>query len=103
MCDAMPGLRGSVQLSDFRERKTHPKKSNTKICFLPTSPPFKILCVCVFPTFQREKQPEHKEFQGLKAPSKVDSGMGFLVKSLCLGVFSALKICGICHKGYHQC
>ena len=44
-----------------------PKKSNTKICFLPPSPPFKILCVCVFPTFQREKQAEHKEFRGLKA------------------------------------
>ena len=89
-------MRSLAESTTHRERnKKHPQKSNTKIFSLPLSPPpLKIVCVCIFPAFQGENQkPEHKEFQGLKAPKRRwIQGMGFLVKSLCLGVFSALKL-----------
>ena len=54
----------AVESPRLESEKKRPKKSNTKICFLPPYPPFKILCVCVFPTFQSEKQPENKNFRG---------------------------------------
>ena len=56
----------------LKERKKHPKKSNTKIFFCPPPPPpVKIFCVCIsYLHFKQKTQPEHKEFRGLKAPKK---------------------------------
>ena len=54
------------------ESEKNTQRNLTQRCLFlpPPSPPGKILCVCVFFTFQREKQPEHKEFQGLTAPKR---------------------------------
>ena len=58
----------------------------------PPSPPSEFFVFAFFLYFKEKTQHEHKEFRGLKAPKKVDSGMGFLVKSLCLGVFFGLEL-----------
>ena len=53
-----------------KERKKHPKKSKHKDFFCPPpSPPFKVLCVCIFLHFKEKTQPEHKEFRKLKSPN----------------------------------
>ena len=73
---------------EIQSEKT-PKEIQHKDLFFS---PFKILCVCVFPTFQREKQPEHKEFQGLKAPRRWWIQAWDSRWNLCLWVsFSALR------------
>ena len=71
-----------------KEREKTSKKPHTMIFFSATLGPLQdSLCLRFFLHFEEKTQPEHKEFRGLKAPEKVDSGMGFSVKSLCLGVF----------------
>ena len=61
------------------ENRERPKKSNTKICFLPPSPPpSKFFVFALFPTFQRKEMAEHKEFQRLKAPKNGGFGHGIL-------------------------
>ena len=84
--------------SRLKEQNKHPKKSNTRIFFCPPlAHPLRILCVCIFLHFKEKTQPEHKEFRRSKAPKKVNSGMEFLVKSLCLGVFFGLEECHVWH------
>ena len=74
-----------------KERKKT-QRNLTDILLPPLAPPSKFSVFAFFLHFKEKTQPEHKEFRGLKAPKKVDSGMGFLVKSLCLGVFFGPKL-----------
>ena len=73
----VPRLLGKIFRTDFyidfslllvRDQKT-PKEIQHKDLFLPPSPPFKILCGA-FSYISKRNQPEHKEFQGLKAPKR---------------------------------
>ena len=70
----------------FRERKEHPKKSNTEIFFLAPLSPFKFYLFAFFLHFKEKNSPNTRNFRGRRPLKKVDSGMAFLVKSLCLGV-----------------
>ena len=55
----------------FKSRAKSTQRNQHKYLFLAPLSPFKILCVAVFSyILKREKRPEHKEFQGLKAPDK---------------------------------
>ena len=54
----------------IESEKRHPKKSNTKICFCPLPPLQKFFVFAFFIHCQEKKQPEHKEFQGLKDPKR---------------------------------
>ena len=49
----------SVQPNYWRVKKTPKEIQHKDLFYAPFSPHFKIPCVCAFPAFQREKQPEH--------------------------------------------
>ena len=56
--------------------------------FAPPPLPLKTLCVCIFWHVNEKNSLNTKSFRGWRPLKNVDSGMRFLVKSLCLGVFS---------------
>ena len=74
------------------ESKKTPKEIQHKDLFLcQPLPPSKFFVFAFFSYISRRKQPNTKNFRGSRPLKQLDSGMGFLVNSLCLGVFSALN------------
>ena len=80
----------AAPLQKLKSEKKNTQRNPTQR-FFPPRPPSKFFVFASFLHFKEETQPEHKEFWRLKAPKKVNSGMGFLVKSLCLGVLFGLE------------
>ena len=58
-------MKGGAALPLLESEKSTQRNPTQRFVFLPNS-----LCLRYFPTFQGEKQPEHEEFQGLKAPKR---------------------------------
>ena len=79
-------MESTISPSLFLESEKTPKEIQHNDLFFAPLSPFKILCVCVFPSFQREKQPERKEFQELKAPKKGGFRHGILGEIFVFGV-----------------
>ena len=73
------------------EKKRNPTQ---RFVFCPPDPPSRFFVFAFFLHFEEKNSPNTKNFWGSRPLQKVDSGMGFLVKSLCLGVFLALNFWG---------
>ena len=84
---------GCGRSSTKERKKKHPKKSNTKFFFsAPLAPPQNSSCLHFSYISKRKHSPNTKNFGGWRPLKKVNSGMGFLVKYLCLGVFFGLDL-----------